>query len=323
MPPVGTDANAPLFSLPVDGGAGTLLGMAAGDALTDPGGRGHYSVTTQLATVLAYHVIERGEVDPGQLVADILLLDGLDGKESVYRRPGEDLATWLASARLGLPSPLVRPACETSTWVAPLGMWFRDDPAGLVEATVAAVTLIHGDGRSSASGVAVAGAVAGSCFAQSGADLVLGAAETVEMALGAGLRIDGGEARAVAGSLRRLAPTVADASVDGLVAALGGQDPGLDAAIVGIILAASRARPGPEIVVEAGRVAGGCAAAVAGAIVGARMGLVRWPWLVANDTWFAEIGRRLIDHSREVRDLPVPFAVEQHLALSRRLVTDG
>lgn len=317
---MGTDANAPLFSLPVDGGAGTLLGMAAGDALSDPCGRGHYSATTQLATVLAYHVIERGEVDPEQLVVDIL---GLDGDESVYRRPGEDLVRWLASARLGVPSPLVHPACETSTWVAPLGMWFRDDPAGLIEATVAAVTVIHGDGHSVASGVAVAGAVAGSCFAQSGADLVLGAAETVEIALGAGLGFDGVEARAVAGSLRRLAPMVVEASADGLIAAIGGETSILDTGTVGIILAASRARPGPEIVVEAARVGGGCAAAAAGAVVGARMGLVRWPWLVANDAWFAEIGRRLIDHSREVGDLPVPYAVEQHLALSRRLVTDG
>jgi hypothetical protein len=60
--------------------------------------------------------------------------------------------------------------------------------------------------------------------------------------------------------------------------------------------------------------------AVTGAIVGARSGLRLWPWRVANETWFAEIGRRLVTRYREVRDLPIPYAVEERTKLSPRRV---
>ncbi len=52
--------------------------------------------------------------------------------------------------------------------------------------------------------------------------------------------------------------------------------------------------------------------------MGARSGLLRWPWRVPNDTWFAEIGRRLVIRNRELRDLPVPQAVEERMTMMIR-----
>ncbi len=54
-------------------------------------------------------------------------------------------------------------------------------------------------------------------------------------------------------------------------------------------------------------------ASMVGAMVGARVGLRLWPWVVPNNTWFAEIGRRLVTGDRETRDIPVPYQVEERL----------
>jgi hypothetical protein len=62
-----------------------------------------------------------------------------------------------------------------------------------------------------------------------------------------------------------------------------------------------------------GAAVGAPVGAVVGAVVGARVGIRAWPWAIANDTWFAEIGRRLVRGPDEVRDLPIPYAVEHHL----------
>jgi hypothetical protein len=64
---------------------------------------------------------------------------------------------------------------------------------------------------------------------------------------------------------------------------------------------------------QAARIGGSVLGAAVGAIVGARIGIRAWPWAFANDTWFAEIGRRLVGGPDETRDLPIPYAVEQHL----------
>jgi hypothetical protein len=50
-----------------------------------------------------------------------------------------------------------------------------------------------------------------------------------------------------------------------------------------------------------------------GAIVGARSGLRLWPWVIPNDIWFAEIGRRMVSRNQETRDLPVPYSVEERI----------
>lgn len=304
MAPVAADPSAPLFSLSVDEGAGMLIGMAAGDALGDRDGHGRYSAPTQLATVLAYHLMDTGRAERVGLEGAILAFAGAD----LLRRPDDGLREWLAGARLGSPVPVVHTGCGTAAWVAPLGLWYRDEPALLPEAVVAAAGIMLGNGVGVAEALAVAAAVAASTFGQSGADLVLGAAETVEGAgpVLAAAGLDTAGAETVATVLRVLAPMAVAPGAE--VAAAG-------PLLGGIAAGASRAASAADVVVEAGRVAGSCAASVAGAVVGARTGLVRWPWLVANDTWFAELGRRLVAGSRETRDLPIPRAVEEHLAV--------
>ena len=75
----------------------------------------------------------------------------------------------------------------------------------------------------------------------------------------------------------------------------------------------------PHVPVEhAARIGGSPLGAIVGGIIGARVGIRAWPWAFANDTWFAEIGRRLVRGPREVRDLPIPYAVEQHLISGER-----
>lgn len=284
--------TAPLFSLSVDGGAGVLIGMAAGDALGDPDSNGRYSAPTQLATVLAYHLLEHGAVEPGPLEVAVRELAGA----GVLRRPDDDL--------LGRLSGPGSDGCAAATWVTPLGLWFRDDPSGLASAAVATADIFGGRAEAA---LAVAAAVAASTYGQSGVDLVLGVAETVERASADGALAPDAAVPMVT-ALRLLAPEAVRPGPP-----VGAAGPVLG----GIVVGASRAAPGPDLVVEARGLGGLCAAIVAGAVVGARIGLVRWPWLVVNDTWFAEIGRRLAGRLQGVADLPIPRAVEEHLGAGR------
>jgi hypothetical protein len=83
--------------------------------------------------------------------------------------------------------------------------------------------------------------------------------------------------------------------------------------LAGLLLAAPVAPRHHVPISSAAQIGGSRLGAVVGAIVGARVGIRAWPWAFANDTWFAEIGRRLVRGPDEVRDLPIPYAVEQHL----------
>jgi hypothetical protein len=83
--------------------------------------------------------------------------------------------------------------------------------------------------------------------------------------------------------------------------------------LAGLLLAAPVAHRHHVPISEAARLGGSRLGAMVGAVVGARVGIRAWPWAFANDTWFAEIGRRLVRGPKEIRDLPIPYAVEQHL----------
>jgi hypothetical protein len=63
-------------------------------------------------------------------------------------------------------------------------------------------------------------------------------------------------------------------------------------------------------------------AVMVGAIVGARVGLHRWPWNIVNDLWFAELGRRLVGNDGRWEDLPDPYAVEEVLTIAGSRVDD-
>ena len=83
--------------------------------------------------------------------------------------------------------------------------------------------------------------------------------------------------------------------------------------MAGLLLAAPVTDRHHGPIEQAARIGGSVLGAAVGGIVGARVGIKAWPWAFANDTWFAEIGRRLVRGPDEVRDLPIPYAVEQHL----------
>jgi hypothetical protein len=87
---------------------------------------------------------------------------------------------------------------------------------------------------------------------------------------------------------------------------------------VGLLLAAPLAERAHIPIEQAARVGGSTLGAVVGGVIGARVGIRAWPWAFANDTWFAEIGRRLVRGPKEVSDLPIPYAVEQHLISGER-----
>jgi hypothetical protein len=86
----------------------------------------------------------------------------------------------------------------------------------------------------------------------------------------------------------------------------------------GLLLAAPVVDRSHIPIEQAAKIGGSTLAAMVGGIVGARIGIRAWPWAFANDTWFAEIGRRLARGPQEVDDLPIPYAVEHHLISGER-----
>lgn len=318
------DPNRPLFSLAVDDGAGAILAAAAGDVAggADPTA---YSAVTQASTVIAYHLLTHSVVERDELARSLAELAGGDEGRFTYRAPSEAFEEWLKSARRGSPTVSALASSEPAARSVPIGVFHRREPDRLVTSAVNAARVTHLDATSAVAAAAVSGAVAGSCFVQAGADLVLGAAETADAAVSLieeePYRFgDVATARSVPNRLRGLARLVTaapDEIVEGVRTDLGSLD-GVGRALLGIVLGANRYAE-PIRLIEAAAVAGGSeAGAVCGGIVGARSGLVRWPWRVHNDTWFAEIGRRLVTRHDEIRDLPIPYAVEERMLMAAR-----
>lgn len=321
--PVASDPNDPLFSLSVDDGAGALLAAAAGDVAggAEPTS---YSAITQAAIVLAYHLLLHDTVERDVYARGLLELAGGEEGRFTYRGCSAAFNEWLKSALRANPTVSSLASSEPAARSVPIGVFHRRDPAALVLSAVNASRVTHLDAATAVAAAAVAGAVAGSCFVQAGADLVLGAAETADQALSViaaePYRFgDVNLATSVAATLRSLAPAV-NGEPDDIVAAVRADRPidGVAGAILGIVLGANKLAD-PIKLIEAAAVNGGSeAGSVAGGIVGARSGLVRWPWRVHNDTWFAEIGRRLVARHTEVRDLPIPYAVEERMLMASR-----
>lgn len=315
------DPNDPLFSLTVDEGAGAVLAAAAGDVAgaADPTS---YSAITQAATVIAYHLLTHGALDRDQLARGLLELAGAEEGRFTYRAPSAAFGEWLTSSLRGSPTVSSLPSAEPAARVIPVGVFLRRDPDLLVHAAVQTARITHLDAASAVTAAAVAGAVAGSCFVQAGADLVLGAAETADRAV----RLvaeepyrfgDTGSAAAVPDRLRRLARTAASEPEE-IVAAADPSAGGVAVALAGIVLGANKWAEPIRLIEVAAQHGGSEAGSITGGIVGARSGLVRWPWRVHNDTWFAEIGRRLVNRHAEIRDLPIPYAVEERMLMASR-----
>jgi ADP-ribosylglycohydrolase len=304
-----------LYTLVAGEGDGFLLGLAAGDTAGGAWELG-YSAVTEQVTVLAYELISNHAFDRERLVAAILELDGVDEEEPVYRAESPEFRMWLDRARAGSPVPGEEPSLDAAARSTVLGVAFRREPDTLVEKTIELGRLFHNDAGTVAAGLISAAAVAASCFAQSGLDLIAGARETVQIGLHdltAGLEASDGLI-GLPGEIDALMPAVGVSDGGAALEAVGGDatDP-VAMVLAGLLLAAPVAHRHHVPISEAANLGGSRLGAVVGAIVGARVGIRAWPWAFANDTWFAEIGRRLVRGPDEVRDLPIPYAVEQHL----------
>jgi ADP-ribosylglycohydrolase len=313
------DSTTPLFSLLNGEGAGAMLAAAAGDVAGGASAMG-YSALTQQSTVLAYHILGHDSVDRPQLGQDWLEL-GADGESpSVYRTPSPEFESFLRAIREGEAAATAEPSVEPAARIHPVGVWFRRDPERLVETAMAAARLTHVDAATVLGAVTVAGAVAASCFAQSGRDLLRASAEIARRCLDAidreaflYSRVD--DAHAWADLLTESIDWVGKPPqqlVNG-VDQLGTSGPPAYRALLGILIVAPFGGEPYRQVEQAASLGGSELATIVGAMAGARSGLRLWPWVVPNDTWFAEIGRRLVNGNQETRDLPVPYYVEERL----------
>ena len=319
LDPASGDDNAPLFSLVSGEGDGFMLGLAAGDTAGGAWKLG-YSAVTEQATIISYHLIENGSIEPERLVADLLELDGAHGAEPVYRAVTPEFRAWLDRASNGRWAPVTHPTAENLVRASPVGAGFRRDADAVVERAIAVSKMFTIDTASIFAGVVGASAVAAAAFGQSGKDLVAGVSEAV---VGAADAIGAGTARServdsLEQELHDSIEHVGVSTAEGVKEAVRGIDGDpLKQAMAGLLLAAPMAEPPHRAIEEAAKIGGSVLGGFVGAVVGARVGIRAWPWPFANDTWFAEIGRRLVRGPGEVRDLPIPYAVEHHLMSGR------
>ncbi len=298
-----------------------MLGLAAGDTAGGLWELG-YSAITEQATVIAYQLIEGGALDLDAVIFALRELDGANEEEPVYRAESPQFRAWLDRAAAGRPVPEEDPSLDAAPRAVPLGVAHRRDPGRLREQALALGRLFHEDPPSILSGMVTAGAVAASCFGQSGRDLITGIIEIAEP-VAATLGPDpasGREPGDFVEGLRQIAGHVGVTDGDEALAIVtdGGDPAPWDLVRAGLLLSAPVVERSHLPVEQAARIGGSPLAAMVGGIVGARVGIRAWPWAFANDTWFAEIGRRLVRGPNEVRDLPIPYAVEHHLISGER-----
>lgn len=295
-----------------------MLGGAAGDVAGGSSAVG-YSALTQQATVVAYHLLRNDGVDRGLLGEEWKELGADTENPSVYRAPSDAFVAWLEASSRGEGAATVEPSSEPAGRVYPVGVWFRRNPIKLITAAVSVARITHIDASTVVGAAVIAGAVAASSFAQVGRDLVQGSAELIEQALAeidkeAYLysRID--DAWLLPPQLRDAARWVANPTTDLLKRVIDAGTPSAsDAPVTAIVLASSSSIEPYRLIEVAASVGGSELASMVGAMVGARVGMRLWPWVVPNNTWFAEIGRRLVNGERETRDIPVPYQVEERL----------
>ena len=294
-----------------------MLGLAAGDSAGGAWQLG-YSAVTEQATVIAYQLIENGRIDTESLVRSIRELDGSDKEEPVFRAESGHLRAWLDRARVGHPAPDPEPSLDAAYRAVPLGVALRRDPELLCREALVLGRLFHSDTSSTLSGIAVAAAVAASCFGQSGRDLIAGVVEIVEPM--AHLIDPSPVTGELIDELRSLGRHVGVSNgAEALARASDGRSPQpWDMVKAGLLLSTLIVERAHVPIEQAAKIGGSPLAATVGGIVGARIGIRAWPWAFANDTWFAEMGRRLVRGPHQIDDLPIPYAVEHHLISGER-----
>jgi ADP-ribosylglycohydrolase len=294
-----------------------MLGLAAGDTAGGIWELG-YSAITEQATVLAYHLIEHDRLETDRLVGELRELDGSGEEEPVYRAESGQFRAWLDRAAAGRPVPDEGESLDGAARAVPLGVAHRRHPSRLREDALALGRLFHDDPSAILAGVVAAAAVAASCFGQSGRDLIVGVVETCGPAA-ATLGAEPVTRRLIEGLAAIAGNVGVTDGAEAVTVAAGDRDPGpWELVIAGLLLSAPPVDPFHQPLEQAARIGGSPLAAMVGGIVGARVGIKAWPWAFANDTWFAEVGRRLVRGPREVRDLPIPYAVEHHLISGER-----
>lgn len=301
-----SDAKGPLFSLVNGEGVGALLAAAALDVATGTSSVG-YSSTIQLATVISYHLMANDGVQGPLLARDWSELAADGPNPSVYRALHPDFEEWLSEHLNGAGLRHGRPSFEPASYTFPVGVWFRRHPDRLVEAAVEVSRITHSDAETAVAAAAFAGATAASCFAQTGRDLLAASADTAVAALKLV------ESEATFTGLE--GATDYPARIRAARIKVPSEDRSFDRP-TDLVLDAITIAAAPDSEVMANKLAGsggGVLAVMVGALCGARLGIRTWSTDVPNATWFMEIGRRLVSAEREVRDLPVPYFVEESL----------
>lgn len=305
----------PLFSLISGEGDGFLLGLAAGDTAGGAWELG-YSAVTEQATVLSYELIQNRRVDPDSLITSLIELDGSVDEDVVYRAETSTFRAWLDSAASGRPTASLVPSLDGTARSTVVGVAFRHDPALVISETIALARLFDQDAASVAVSLIASTAAAASCFAQSGRDLVAGVRDALVPVVGSlGDEFNGADRLAgLADTLESLISEVGVVDAGAALEVVGGDkaDP-LVATLASLLLTAPVNERFHVAVEQSARIGGSVLGAFSGALIGARVGIKGWPWAFANDTWFAEIGRRLVRGPDQIEGLPIPYAVEHHL----------
>lgn len=320
-----SDQSSPLFSLLNGEGAGAMLAAAAGDVAGGVSPVG-YSALTQQATVLAYHLLRYDGVEKSVLADEWLELFSDHDSPNLYRSPSTSFTEFLEAVRRGEAAATADPSAEPAGRVFPVGVWYRHRPDHLVEGAIAASRATHADAASVVAAAATAGAVAASCFAQSGRDLLAAAGEVAERCMES---MDGDIAtysrlergRQWVRDLQSLIRSSKDFSEMATEVINTATDDVARLPMAAILMAAPVGVEPYRQIEQAAALGGSPLGMMVGAMVGARVGIRSWPWVVPNDTWFAEIGRRLVSGNRETRDIPVPTHVEERLTLGESGLT--
>jgi ADP-ribosylglycohydrolase len=320
LTPQTTDDKEARFSLVAGEGDGLMLGIAAGDAAGGAWELG-YSAITEQATVIAYELIQHRRIDADSLRTALRDLDGSADEEPVYRSETSHFREWLDLTASGRSAPADGPNLDGIPRATVVGVCFRRQPDHVIRETVALTRMFDRDSSSLGAALISATSAAASCFGQAGRDLIAGVIEAVTPTLERlGAEFSGADRlRRLPDELQGLVGHIGVADGDEALEMVGGDitDP-LQAVQAALLLVAPINDRFHLPVEQAARIGGSTLGAFAGGIMGARVGIKAWPWAFANDTWFAEIGRRLVRGPDDIEGLPIPYAVEQHLMFGPR-----